>query len=103
MPFLSSHKDLFHIPTVGDNLIFLHSFLDDRTLNADEALALLKIIHTELTNQQGRDHSGYREYALGMSSLHHYMPDVHQQVVEAWKTRVGFETGEKIETPQPVA
>ena len=89
MPFLSSHKDLFRASTTRDMLIFFQSLLEVRMLNFGEALALLMVIHIDLTHQQGRDHSGYREYALGVNSLRHYMPDVHQQVVEAWKTRCG--------------
>ena len=87
MPFLSSHKDLFHVSTTMDMLLFFQSLMEARTLNTGEALGLLKTIHNELAHQQGRDHCGYREYALGMNSLRHYMPDVYRSVVDACKTR----------------
>jgi hypothetical protein len=87
MPFLSSHKDLFRTATTMEKLIFFQTLLEGQMLNSGEALAFLKTIHMELTDQQGRYHSGYREFALGMNSLRHLMPEVHEWVIEAWRTR----------------
>src|SRR6185436_13433723 len=80
-----SHHDLFHQSNAADKISLLQSLLQSQDLNADEATALVKSIHTELEQPQGHDRSVYESYAHMMEALHHNMPEVHQQVVANWQ------------------
>ncbi len=81
-----SYKKLFRAPTTEDKLSLFQSLLDTREdMTVDLALALLKIIHQELSSDQGRDHSVYKQYAKGIESLRFRIPGALQQVVSAWK------------------
>src|SRR5262245_48975280 len=84
MPLSASHHDLFHQSNAADKIALFQDLVQSQDLNADEALALMKSIHTELEQPQGHDRSVYASYAHMMESLHHEMPDVHQHVVENW-------------------
>src|SRR6185436_6206302 len=86
MPISSSHHELFHQSNTADKISLFQSLLQSKDLNADEALALLKSIHTELEQPQGHAPSVYEDYAHMMESLHHAMPEVHQHVVANWQS-----------------
>lgn len=87
MPISSSYKDLFQIPVTEDKLILFQLLLDTNTLTADITLALLKVIHKELSVHQNRDRSVYKHYAEAIASLEHHIPEMLQQVVDAWNPR----------------
>lgn len=84
MPISSSHKDLFRNPTTKDKLTLFQLLFDVRLLTADLTLALLKIIHKELSTHQVRDRSVYKLYAESIESLRYHMSDVLQQVINTW-------------------
>ena len=82
----SNHHDLFHQSDTADKISLFQNLLQSHDLSADEALALLRSIHTELEQPQGHDRSIYENYARMMESLRHEMPEVHQYVVENWRS-----------------
>jgi hypothetical protein len=89
MPIIkSNHNDLFRNPTTDDKLTLFKLLLDTKELTVDLTLALLKIIHSELKNDQyRRDRSVYKRYAEAIESLRYHMMGMLQQVVDAWKNR----------------
>ena len=87
MPISSNHKDLFRSPTTKDKLTLFQLLFDVKLLTADVTLALLKIIHKELTAHQSRDRSGYKRYAETIELLRYHMADMLQDVVNKWDTR----------------
>lgn len=85
MTISSSYKDLFRTPMTRDKLILFQSLLDAREdMTGNLAFALLKIIHRELTVHQNRDRSVYKDYAEAIEALNFHLPNVLQQVVDAW-------------------
>lgn len=87
MPISSNYKDLFHIPLTKDKLNLFQLLLDTNTLTVDLALALLKMIHKELSIHQNRDRSVYKHYAEVIAYLDHHIPEMLNQVVNAWDNR----------------
>ena len=87
MPILSSYKDLFRTPNTADKLILFQSLFDTKALTLDLTLALLKIIHKELSIHHSGDRTSYKRYTEAIEALHYHMPDVLRQVVNAWDTR----------------
>ena len=87
MPISSNRKDLFSNPTTADKLILFQSLLDINALTVDLSLALLKVIHRELSVHQNSDRSGYKRYAQVIESLRYHMADIFQDVVNKWDTR----------------
>jgi hypothetical protein len=86
MPIITSnHKDLFRDPTTENKLTLLQLLLDANELSVNSTLALLKIIHCELKNNQNHDRSLYKRYAEAIESLRYHMLDTLQLVVAAWK------------------
>lgn len=57
---------------------------DSSEINTDLALALLKVIHRELGNEQTRDRSAYKRYAETIESLRYHKADMLKQIVDAW-------------------
>ena len=84
MPISSRYKDLFRIPTTADKLTLFQLLFDAKELTKDRALALLKIIHKDLSVHQIRDRSVYKRYAETIESLRYHMSDVFQNVLDAW-------------------
>ena len=84
MNILSSYKDLLRIPTTADKLTLFQLLFDARELSVDLTLALLKIIHKELSIHQVRDRSVYKRYAEAIESLRYHMSDMLKLVVIAW-------------------
>ena len=87
MPISSSYKDLFRNPTPNDKLTLFQLLFDDRLLTVDLTLALLKIVHKDLSVHQNHDRSGYKRYAETIESLRYHMSGLLQDVVEAWNPR----------------
>src|SRR6185369_8913746 len=93
MPNQLQHKRLFQDPNADDKLKLFRTLLETRDeLTVNLALALLKIIHSELSMDQSRDRLIYKRYAEGIASLRYYMPGVLQQVVNAWKSQTNNNT-----------
>jgi hypothetical protein len=86
MPIISSkHKDLFRNPTTEDKLTLFQLLLDANELTVNLTLALLKVIHRELKNNQNQDRSLYKRYAETIEALRYHMLDMFQLVIIAWK------------------
>ena len=83
----SNHKELFRASTTRDKLTLFQLLLDARMLTADMSLALLKVIHRELSADNEYDRSIYKNYAASIAALRYYMADVLQHVVDAWKRK----------------
>ena len=84
----SQHKKLFHDPTVEDKLTLFRTLLDaSDELTVNLALALLKVIHQELSMDKTRDRLMYKRYAEGIAALRFRMPGMLHQVVSAWKAQ----------------
>src|SRR6187549_2927147 len=88
MPIRSRPKELFRKPDTDDKLKLFRTLLDAKDeLTVNLALALLKIIHKELSTEQIRDRLAYKRYAEGIESLRFRMPGMLHQVVSAWKAQ----------------
>jgi len=87
MHISSSYKDLFRTPTTADKLTLFQLLFDAKELTVDLALALIKVIHKELSIHQIRDRSVYKRYAEAIQSLRYHMSDMLQLVVVAWNTQ----------------
>jgi hypothetical protein len=80
----SSHQDFFRTPSIADRLNLFQYLFDSGEIQADLALALLKVIHGELSNEQTRDRSVYRRYSFVVQALRYHKAGLLQQVVDAW-------------------
>lgn len=81
-----NYKELFRNATIKDKLTLFQTLLDAREdMSPELALALLKIIHKDLSNHQTRDRSPYKNYAEAVEALRFQMPGLLNQVVESWK------------------
>src|SRR5690348_15896520 len=88
MPIPSRPKELFRDPDTDDKLNLFRALLETKDeLTVNLALALLKIIHKELSTEQARDRLAYKRYAEGIESLRFRMPGILHQVVSEWKTQ----------------
>jgi|SRR5687767_6295070 hypothetical protein len=88
MPNHTQYKRLFRTTTVEDKLTLFQTLVEtSNELTAHLALALLKVIHKELSTDQIRDRMAYKRYAEGIESLRFHMPGVLHQVVSAWKAQ----------------
>jgi hypothetical protein len=73
---------------VEDKLTLFRNLLDaSDELTVNLALALLKVIHQELSMDQTRDRLMYKRYAEQIAAMRFRMPGILQQVVNAWKAR----------------
>jgi hypothetical protein len=79
-----SYKLLFRTPSLLDALNLFQKLFESDELNGDLALALLKVIHRELGNEQTRDRSAYKRYAEAIETLRYHKADMLMQVVGAW-------------------
>ena len=88
MPIPSRPKELFRDPNTDDKLKLFRTLLETKDeLTVNLALALLKIIHKELSAEQTRDRLTYKRYAEGIESLRFRMPGILHQVVNEWKSQ----------------
>ena len=88
------YKELFRTPSPVDKLNLFQVLFDASEINPDLALALLKIIHTELSKEKGSEHSAYRQYAKTIETLRYHKADILQHVVNSWKA------GKPVEDPE---
>jgi hypothetical protein len=89
MPITENHRDLFvHAVTPG-RLDLFQSLLDTKELTFDEALSLLSAVHVELEKPKAQPSSMYIRYAETIETFHQQMPEIHDQVVDAWRARRG--------------
>lgn len=79
-----SYKLLFRTPSLLDSLDLFQKLFESDELNSDLALALLKVIHRELSNEQTRDRSAYKRYAEAIETLQYHKSEMLKQVVDAW-------------------
>jgi hypothetical protein len=87
MPITSRYKELFRKSTTQDKLTLFQALLNAKEdMTTDLALALLKIIHKELSTHQTRDRSAYKLYASTIEALRYHKENVLRQVVAAWST-----------------
>ena len=84
------HRELFQPSNIFDRLSFFQSLLDSRDLTADQAFALLNTIRLELETPQSHKSIAYTRYGQVMESLHREMPEVYEQIVNAWKAKRGI-------------
>ncbi len=88
MTISSNYKELFSNTTIQDKLTLFQKLLDAKDeLTVDLALALLKIIHKELSTHHTRDRSGYKRYAEMVEALRFHMSDMFKKVMSASKTQ----------------
>lgn len=85
MPITSDHKDLFRNSTTDDKLNLFQLLMGTEYLNVSLTLALMKIIHRELKNNESDDRSVYKRYAETIESLRYHMLDTLQLAVATWK------------------
>jgi len=82
----SKYSKLFHTPTAKDKLSFFHALLEIKEdLTSDVALALLKMVHWELSSSRVDDRSVYKRYAEEIAAFQFHDPVMLQQVVFNWK------------------
>jgi hypothetical protein len=80
----SLYKDFFRLPSTADKLNLFQQLFDSSEINSDLALALLKVIHRELSNEQSHERSAYKQYAEVIEALRYREADMLQRVVDAW-------------------
>lgn len=82
---LSLLREFFRAPSITDKLNLFRVLFDSQELNVDIALAMLKVIHRELGNENTRDRSAYKRYAEVIETLHYHKAEMLQEVAEAWR------------------
>lgn len=83
----STRRELFRTSNTKDKLTLFQILLDAKLLNKDISLALLKVIHRELGDNQEDDPLIYKDYAVSIAALRYYTADILQHVVDAWKSK----------------
>ena len=78
------YKDFFRPPSAADKLNLFQSLFESSQINPDLALALLKVIHRELSKGGGSERSAYKQYAEAIETLRYHKVDVLQHIVDAW-------------------
>ena len=78
------YKHLFRQPSPADRLNLFQTLFDSNEINPDLALALLKIVHSELSSEEG-DGASYRQYAQIIEALRYHKMDMLRHIVETWK------------------
>jgi hypothetical protein len=92
MPITSKHKDLFRNPTTEDKLDLFQLLMGTNELSVSLTLALMKIIHRELKDNENDDRSVYKRYAETIESLRYHMLDTLQLAVATWKNHQSIAT-----------
>jgi len=87
MPISPRHRALFRRPDTLDDSNLFQLLLDAKELIPDLALALINIIRVELEQRQRQGPAAYRRYSEVTRSLCLQMPEVYDQVVDAWRQR----------------
>lgn len=84
MNTLSLYQHLFREPSPADKLKLFQTLFDSNEINPDLALALLKIVHSELSSEEG-DGPSYRQYAQIIEAVRYHKMDMLRHIVETWK------------------
>lgn len=79
-------KDLFRSSSLYEKLDHLQALLEKNELTAPSALAILKVIHDELSLREVPDRAGLRRYAFLLAAFEHAQPELFHQVAEDWQT-----------------
>lgn len=87
MPTSQNYRELFRHPSTVDKLNFFQSLLNAKDLISDLALALIIVIRTELEKPERQSPAAYRRYTEVIEALCTQMPEVYEQVAEAWRQR----------------
>lgn len=88
----TKRKELFRTPNTKDKLTLFQSLYDAQMLDGDLSLALLNLIHRDLSaDEMGSDRSLYKRYAESIETLRYYMIDVLQLVVEGWQQNRNYD------------
>jgi len=85
MNITTSRKELFKIPAPAEKLAFFQLLYEASQVDESLALAMLKVIHYELSMEQTRDRSAYKRYADIVQSLSYHKSEMLQAIVEAWR------------------
>ena len=83
-PSSSLYKKFFRPPSTADKLNLFQLLFESSEINSDLALALLKVIHGELSAEQSSERSAYKQYARAIESLRFHKSDMLQYIVDAW-------------------
>ena len=84
----SNRKELFRTPTAEDKLTLFQLLLDARMLTEDVSLALLKVIHEDLSANPADERGLHKRYAASIAALRYYTADVLQQVADTVPTEI---------------
>lgn len=87
MPTSQNYRDLFRHPSTVDKLNFFQSLLNAKDLISDLALALIIVIRAELEKPNQQSPAAYRRYAEVITTLCTQMPEIYEQVSDAWRQR----------------
>lgn len=85
MSISTRRKDLFRIPAAADKLALFQLLYEADEINPDLALALLKVIHGELSMVQSPDRSVYKRYSHAIQALRYNRAELLNQIVDAWQ------------------
>ena len=77
-------KELLRPTSTADKLNLFQLLFKSSEINTDLALALLKVIHRELVDDQARDRSLYKLYAETIANLRYREAAMLRQIVDAW-------------------
>ncbi|MBI2332519.1 MAG: hypothetical protein HYU84_10245 [Chloroflexi bacterium] len=80
----SFYKKFFRPPSTADKLNLFQLLFESSEISPDLALALLKVIHRELSSEQSRERSAYKQYAETIETLRFHRSDMLWHVVDAW-------------------
>lgn len=86
----SINKNFFRPPTPADKLNLFQLLLESNQINPDLALALLKVIHGELSREQNTELSAYKLYAEVIEVLRFNKSDLLQHIVDIWNAGRGM-------------
>lgn len=78
------YKEFFRDPSAADKLNLFQTLFDSNEINPDLALALLKIVHLELSSEEGEG-AVYRKYANIIEALRYHKVEMLQHIVDTWK------------------
>ncbi|MBI3161767.1 MAG: hypothetical protein HYZ23_04625 [Chloroflexi bacterium] len=87
MSISSRYKKFFRAPVTADKLALFQSIFEAREMTAHLALALLKVIHRELSANRNSDPILYKRYAGTIESVRHNTPDILREVVLVWNSQ----------------
>ena len=97
-----NRQHLFRKSSAAEKLDLFQSLLDSKEISVDTALALLSTIRVELEHPKANPSSVYVRYGQLVDILHAQMPEVYDQVANAWRTRRGLLQSEQSVTGKAI-